>query len=99
MAESVTCFVVVAESVLESRLLGDLTACGARGWTMTPARGQGPRGRRVGDVEGGNIRVEALVSTDVAARIWAVLEEQYFAHYAVTAWTVPVTVARGARYA
>lgn len=99
MAESVTCFVIVAETVLESRLLGDLQSCGARGWTMTPARGRGPRGRRVGDVEGGNLRVEALVSAEVADRIWAVLEEQYFAHYAVTAWTLPVTVARGERYA
>jgi hypothetical protein len=98
MPESVTCFVIVAESVLESRLIDDLTRCGARGWTMTPARGAGPRGRRVGEVEGGNIRIESLVSADVADRLWALLEESYFAHYAVTAWTVPVTVARGERY-
>jgi hypothetical protein len=98
MSESVTCFVIVAESVLETRLIDDITRCGARGWTMTTARGAGPRGRRVGDVEGGNVRIETLVSAAVAERLWALLEESYFAHYAVTAWTVPVLVARGERY-
>lgn len=95
---TVTCFTIVAESVLESRLLQDLADAGARGWTVTAARGRGPRGRRVSEVEGGNVRVEVLVSSESAARIWDVLQRAYFPHYAVTAWTSEVSVARGERY-
>jgi hypothetical protein len=94
----VICFVIVAEAVLESRLLAGLAGCGARGWTITAARGEGPRNRRVSEVEGGNVRVETLVSPTVAEQIWSMLSEQYFPHYAVTAWTVDVVVARHERY-
>lgn len=95
---TVTCIVIVAESVVEQRLLADLTSCGARGWTVTPAQGHGPRNRRVSEIEGGNIRVEVLVSEDVARNIWERLEEMYFPNYAVAAWAFPVTVARPVRY-
>lgn len=94
----VTCITIVAESVLESRLLGDLDDAGARGWTITPARGHGPRGRRVSEIEGGNVRVEVLVSQAVAARIWQVLEDKYFPHYAIAAWASEVGVIRAERY-
>ena len=89
---------IVAEAVLEDRLVRDLDACGAHGWTITVARGAGPQGRRVGDLEGGNIRVEVLCSDDVADAVMARLEEAYFPHYAAIAWVAPVQVARGERY-
>lgn len=95
---AITCFVIVAESVLEASLLRDLGACGARGWTITATRGHGPRNRRVSELEGGNVRIETLVSAQVAERIWEVLQRSYFDDYAVTAWTLPVTVARVERY-
>jgi hypothetical protein len=95
---TVTCMVIVAESVLEQGLLRDLTACGALGWTVTASRGHGPRNRRVSELEGGNIRVETLVSAAVAQRIWDVLEERYFASYAIAAWQHEVVVARSERY-
>lgn len=94
----VICFVIVAESLLEARLLDGLAKCGARGWTITAARGQGPRNRRVSEVEGGNIRVETLVSPATAERIWDLLTSDYFPNYAVAAWTSAVNVARHERY-
>ena len=95
---SVVCVTIVAESILESRLVDDLRAAGALGWTISSAHGEGPRGRRVSDLEGGNVRVETLVSEDVAERIWARLAEAYFPNYAITAWTHDVHVARPDRY-
>lgn len=95
----VVCFVIVVESVLEARLLDGIAGCGARGWTVTAARGQGPRNRRTSEVEGGNARIETLVSVVVAERIWELLDREYFPHYAVAAWTSGVRVARGERYA
>lgn len=98
MEGTVTCVVVVAEAVLEPGLLADLEHCGARGWTITASRGHGPRNRRVSEVEGGNIRIETLVSPETAARIWERLEDRYFQHYAITAWQYDVHVARMDRY-
>jgi len=94
----VVCVTIVAESILEARLVDDLAKAGALGWTITPARGQGPRERRVSEIEGGNVRVETLVSPDVAERIWEVLSTDYFSDYAMAAWTYEVHVARPDRY-
>ena len=95
---TVVCVVIVAESILESRLVDDLKAAGALGWTITAARGQGPRERRVSEIEGGNVRVETLVSPQVATRIWELLSADYFSDYAIAAWTHDVQVARPERY-
>ena len=95
---SVVCVTIVAEAILESRLVDDLRNAGALGWTITLAHGEGPRGRRVSDLEGGNIRVETLVSEEVAEAIWSRLASHYFLNYAITAWTNEVQVARPDRY-
>ena len=50
------------------------------------------------ELEGGNIRVETLVSPAVATLIWDVLEARYFASYAIAAWQYEVVVARTERY-
>jgi len=95
---SVTCLTVVAESVLEERLLAMIETCGARGWTVSMAQGHGPSHHGVSGIEGGNVRVETLVTEDVATRIWTALESDFFPHYAVSAWAYDVRVARMARY-
>ena len=95
---SVTCLTIVAESVLEERLLTVIDGCGARGWTVSMAQGHGPSRHGISGIEGGNVRVETLVSHDVATRIWEALERDFFPHYAVSAWAYDVRVARMARY-
>lgn len=95
---TVVCVTIVAESVLEARLVEHLKRAGARGWTISAARGEGPQDRRVSEIEGGNIRLETLVSTEVADRIWSRLAEDYFADYAIAAWAYDVRVARPGRY-
>lgn len=95
---SVVCVTIVAESIVESRLLEGLADSGARGWTVTSARGMGPRNSGVSEIEGGSIRVEVLASVSVAERIWQLLREDYFTNYSIAAWEYPVTVARIDRY-
>ncbi|MDP4825850.1 MAG: hypothetical protein NWR60_08375 [Candidatus Nanopelagicales bacterium] len=94
----VTCVVIVAEAIVEPRLLDDLVACGVRGWTLTPAQGQGPRNRGVSEIEGGSIRLDVLASDAVVDRIWQLLDSDYFHDYAVSAWSYPVRVMRTDRY-
>jgi hypothetical protein len=89
---------IVAESVLEDRLVRDLEALGATGWTVTTARGHSVRGMDPGEFEGGNIRVEVLVPAAVEAAVWEVLERVYFARYSVSAWASDVRVARPAKF-
>lgn len=89
------CLTIVAEMVLEARLLDDLERAGARGWTVTPTRGAGPRHRRISEIEGGNIRVDVIATPDVVERVWRLLEADYFPRYAVIAWETEVRVARG----
>ena len=90
---------VVAESVVEHRLVRDVEAAGARGWTVVDARGRGSRGVRADEFEGDNVRLETLVTAAVAERVLDMLARDYFPHYAVVAWTTPATVVRGDKYA
>lgn len=92
--DQVVCLTIVAEAVLAQRLLDDLSLAGVRGWTLTRAEGSGPRGRRVNESEGGNVRIEVLATSDVTDRVWAALHERYFPHYAVIAWQHSVDVSR-----
>ncbi len=94
----VTCITIVAESIVETRLLEGLSASGARGWTITPARGSGPKHQGMSEIEGGSIRVEVLASASVADRIWQLLREDYFTNYSIAAWEYPVQVDRAERY-
>jgi hypothetical protein len=89
---------VVAESVLEDRLVREVTALGATGWTVTPCRGHGSSGGHAGDFEGGNVRVEVLVPTDQLEAVWALLERDYFDRYSSVAWSAPVRVRRPHKY-
>jgi nitrogen regulatory protein P-II 2 len=89
---------IAAEAIVEARLLRDLRAAGAHGWTITTARGEGPRNRRVGDLEGGNVRIETLVSHATADAIMAKLSADWFPHYAVVAWISDVEVVREDRF-
>lgn len=96
--EGVVLVTVVAEAVVEARLVRDLAEAGAHGWTVVDARGQGSRGVRADEFEGANIRLETVVSAEVADRFLGVLSREYFPRYAVVAWTTPVNVVRPDKY-
>jgi hypothetical protein len=96
--QAVTLLTIVAESLIEGRLLEDLVSCGVIGWTLTPARGAGPDNRRLSEVEGGNVKIEVLGSEEVTQKVWDLLSSRYFPHYAVTAWQSSVLVSRLDRY-
>jgi hypothetical protein len=89
---------IIAEAVLEERLVREIKHLGARGYTLTQARGEGSRGVRASEWEGQNIKLESLVSADVADRILAHLAEHYFPLYAVVAYVENVEVVRGDKY-
>jgi nitrogen regulatory protein PII len=89
---------IVAEALLEERLLLELRERGARGFTVGEARGEGSRGVRASDWEGRNVRIETLVSPEAADAILSHVAEAYFPHFAVVAWVEDVEVVRGDKY-
>jgi len=89
---------IVAESLLESRLIRDVQALGSRGHTLTKVHGEGSRGVRASEWEGSNVKIETIVSSAVANRIMRHVAEAYFEHYAVIAYSMDVEVVRGDKY-
>jgi len=89
---------IVTESALADPLIAVLKDHGVTGYTQTDVRGEGSRGRRVGEVPGDNQRIEILTSPAVAERIVNLLAETYFPNYAIVAWVSDVVVLRGDKY-
>lgn len=89
---------IIAEALLEDRLTRDLKRLGAKGYTLTEARGEGSRGVRSSEWEGKNLRIESIVTPQLAHTIMTHLSESYFAHYAVIAYVQDVEVWRGEKY-
>lgn len=89
---------LVGEPVLEDYLKKDLVDQGATGFTVMEVRGRGTRGIRTGDIPGQNIRIEAVVTKEVAEKILARVQKKWFPSYAVIAWAHPVKVVRGDKY-
>jgi hypothetical protein len=87
---------IVAETALQSRICRALEAAGAKGYTVSPASGNGARGMRQGDgvVEAsGNVLITTVVNTAVLpavlSAIQALLED-----YAGALWVSDAFVVR-----
>ena len=94
----VVCLTIVAEAVVEARLLRDLEAAGCRGWTLTSGRGRGASQMDASEWEGANVRLETLLSSAAADRVLEMLAELYFPRFSVVAWVTPAQVVRGDRF-
>lgn len=94
----VVCLTIVAEAVVEARLLRDLEAIGVRGWTLTTGRGRGTSHVSASDWEGANVRLETLLSPPLSQRVLEMLSEHYFPQFAVVAWVTPAQVVRGDKF-
>ena len=89
---------IIAEPVLESRLTSKLRQLGATGWTVVEGRGEGSRGIHAADIPGVNIRIDSIVTPDVAERVVQHLATHYFAEYEVIAYVSDVAVIRSTKY-
>jgi hypothetical protein len=90
---------VVTEAALEGRLVKDIEALGARGYTITDVRGKGSRGRRdAAWDENRNIRIEVLCEAAVAGAIAQHLEATYYAHYGMVLYVTDVLVRRAEKF-
>lgn len=97
--EKRTLVTIIAESILESRLLEDLTGLGVRGYTIMQARGSGARGTRHADWDQNqNIRIEVVCDDAVAASIVEAFQRKYYENYAMVIYVSDVRVARPEKF-
>jgi nitrogen regulatory protein PII len=89
---------IITERVLEDRLLREIKELGASGYTLTDVSGDGQRGTRSTDWEGRNLKIETVVSPEVAEVITDHVADHYFEHYAVIVYVQDVDVKRGDKY-
>ncbi|NCX99747.1 MAG: transcriptional regulator [Planctomycetia bacterium] len=91
---------VVGESLIMEDIAELGLKLGATGYTISEVVGHGSRSaRNVGATSGARtLKVEFVVTTEVAARILQEVSHEYFEHYAIIAWLSDVSVMRGERY-
>lgn len=90
---------VVTEAALESQLTRDLERLGARGYTISNARGKGDRGvREAGWEVDSNIRIDVVCDEATARRIAAHLQERYYDNYAMILLLSDVEVMRSEKF-
>ncbi len=90
---------IVTEAALERALIEELETLGARGFTITDARGKGSRGTRQSDwAQEGNIRVEVLCDPTLADNIAQRVRERFYDHYAMILFLQDVSVLRSDKF-
>jgi len=89
---------IIAEPVVEKRLVDDIKRCGAKGYSVSQVHGEGATGNRSLDLTGPSIRLETVVTDKVADAIMTMLAATYFERCAVVAWITPAQVARPSRF-
>lgn len=90
---------VITEEALERPLVKIIKSSGARGYTVSEARGAGQRGKREPGVENGaNIRLEVICEDSVARLIAETLHRSYFQDFAMVLYLQDVEVMRGEKF-
>lgn len=89
---------IVAESVVEQKLVDDIKKVGAKGYSLGHVKGEGVTGNRSLELTGQSIRIETVVTDRVAEAIMELLARDYFDKYAVVAWVTPAQVMRPSHF-
>lgn len=90
---------IITESALERILVEEIERLGARGFTITDARGKGRRGPRdAAWGESSNIRIEILCDAKIADAIARHLRVHYYDDYGMVLFVNDVSVLRSEKF-
>ena len=89
---------IIAEAAVEARLVEDVKRLGAKGYTVGHVRGEGRTVNSLQDLNGPSMRLETIVTSEVADAIMAHLAAEYFDRYAVIAWLTAASIMRPTRF-
>ncbi len=91
MKQRKTLLTVFTEAQLEDAILEEITRLGARGFSVTDARGKGTHGLRLGQwTKDANIRLEVIGEADLCQNIAVYLRKKYEKHYGLLIFTQEV---------
>ncbi len=90
---------VVCEAYAQDAVTKLLRETGAHGWTLFAVEGDGSQGRRPADIrEFANIQIEIVLPPEVAEKLLARLEKDFFPRYAMIAFESDVRVLRKEKF-
>ena len=90
---------IVCEAYAQEPVTTLFHDAGAHGWTLFAVEGNGSRGNRPADIrEFANIQIEVVGSPEVAEKLLARLEKDFFSRYAMIAFESDVRVLRPAKF-
>jgi len=89
---------IVGEEILGDLVIADIQQLGVRGYTRTAVIGEGSRHLRASEVPGENVKIETVVSPELAEKIVEHIAHKFFSHFAVLVYVTDVTVVRGEKY-
>jgi nitrogen regulatory protein PII len=90
---------IVCEALARTAVTELLKETGAHGYTLFPVEGVGAQGSRVADIEEfANIQIEVVLQTDPALQLLARLETDFFARFAMIAYSTDIEVIRSAKF-
>jgi len=82
---------ILTEAVLENDIIEAITSLGAKGYTISEARGRGAHGLRTGKWSAGaNLRIEVVGNAGLCASIVQHLQTNYEKNYGLMMFTHPV---------
>ncbi|MDP2433041.1 MAG: transcriptional regulator [Pseudomonadota bacterium] len=92
-AQAMLLLTILTEEVLEDILIKEIMALGAKGYTISEARGRGTHGLRTGKWSaGGNIRIEVIGDAALCGRIVERLHANYERDYGLLMFTSAVEI-------
>jgi nitrogen regulatory protein P-II 2 len=89
---------IIVEAAIEGRLIEDVKRLGAKGYSVDHVRGEGRTASHLQDLNGPSMRLETIVTDEIAEAILAHVAAEYFDRYAVIVWAHPVNVLRSDRF-
>ena len=90
---------IVCEALARSAVTDLLLQVGANGYTLFSVEGVGAQGSRVADIEEfANIQIEVLLQPEPALELLSRLERDFFARFAMIAYSTDVEVIRNTKF-
>ncbi|MCU0422588.1 MAG: hypothetical protein MUC81_07220 [Bacteroidia bacterium] len=90
---------IIALDALQHKLIADIKNCGSKGYTVAEVEGEGIHSKHFTDWEGRNVRIETLVTEEIADKIMQTISEKYFDRYSIVAFVSTVEVLRKEKFA
>jgi nitrogen regulatory protein PII len=90
---------IIIDETVKHRILQEILALGATGYTEVPAHGKGDRGIRPRHGEPPNTKIEVIAPAETAHCILEHIAQNYFEKYAAIAFLSDVEVVRGPKFA